>query len=158
VDAGADLLLGHHPGVLQPVELIDGVPVFYSLGIFLFSNMYWRGHDSLGSQFLSKVHLHSSCRKTGWVEIVLRKGMPTEFQFHPAVLTRRLTVVPEDTARRQTEWSNLGRRLETKDYNAEYAAEYRRVQSQANSQQPLARRIELRLFKYGLLPNAVEEA
>ena len=36
VDAGADLFLGHHPHVLQPVELYKGKPVFYSLGNFLF--------------------------------------------------------------------------------------------------------------------------
>jgi poly-gamma-glutamate synthesis protein (capsule biosynthesis protein) len=32
VEAGADLVVGHHPHVPQPVELIHGTPVFYSLG------------------------------------------------------------------------------------------------------------------------------
>jgi poly-gamma-glutamate synthesis protein (capsule biosynthesis protein) len=36
VDAGADLFLGHHPHVLQPVELYKGKPILYSLGNFLF--------------------------------------------------------------------------------------------------------------------------
>lgn len=36
VDAGADLFLGHHPHVLQPVEVYKGKPVLYSLGNFLF--------------------------------------------------------------------------------------------------------------------------
>lgn len=36
ITAGADLLIGHHPHVLQPVEIIDGKPVLYSLGNFLF--------------------------------------------------------------------------------------------------------------------------
>lgn len=36
VDAGADLFLGHHPHVLQPVELYRGKPILYSLGNFLF--------------------------------------------------------------------------------------------------------------------------
>jgi len=36
VDAGADLFLGHHPHVLQGVELYKGKPIFYSLGNFLF--------------------------------------------------------------------------------------------------------------------------
>lgn len=35
-DSGADLVLGHHPHVLQPVELRDGKPIVYSLGNFLF--------------------------------------------------------------------------------------------------------------------------
>jgi poly-gamma-glutamate capsule biosynthesis protein CapA/YwtB (metallophosphatase superfamily) len=36
IDAGADLFLGHHPHVLQPVELYKGKPILYSLGNFLF--------------------------------------------------------------------------------------------------------------------------
>ena len=36
VDAGADLFLGHHPHVLQPVEIYKGKPILYSLGNFLF--------------------------------------------------------------------------------------------------------------------------
>ncbi len=35
-EAGADLFLGHHPHVLQAVDLIAGRPVLYSLGNFLF--------------------------------------------------------------------------------------------------------------------------
>ena len=36
VDAGADLVLGHHPHVLQAVELYKGKPILHSLGNFLF--------------------------------------------------------------------------------------------------------------------------
>ncbi|MBI5695386.1 MAG: CapA family protein [Nitrospirae bacterium] len=36
VDAGADLILGHHAHRLQGLEVYKGRPVFYSLGSFLF--------------------------------------------------------------------------------------------------------------------------
>jgi poly-gamma-glutamate synthesis protein (capsule biosynthesis protein) len=36
IHAGADLFLGHHPHVLQPVEMYEGRPIVYSLGNFLF--------------------------------------------------------------------------------------------------------------------------
>jgi AmmeMemoRadiSam system protein B len=36
VGAGADLIVGHHPHVIQGVELIDDVLVVYSLGNFIF--------------------------------------------------------------------------------------------------------------------------
>ena len=36
VDAGADLCLGHHPHVLQPVEWYRGKPIAYSMGNFIF--------------------------------------------------------------------------------------------------------------------------
>lgn len=32
IEAGADAIVGHHPHVVQPVELYRGVPIFYSLG------------------------------------------------------------------------------------------------------------------------------
>jgi len=36
VQAGADLILGHHPHVLQPIDSYYGVKIVYSLGNFLF--------------------------------------------------------------------------------------------------------------------------
>ena|GEM_PF-203326 len=38
VSAGADLVIGDHPHCLQPIEYIDGVPVFYSLGNYWFNS------------------------------------------------------------------------------------------------------------------------
>jgi poly-gamma-glutamate capsule biosynthesis protein CapA/YwtB (metallophosphatase superfamily) len=34
--AGYDLVVGHHPHVAQPIEVVEGVPVLYSLGNFVF--------------------------------------------------------------------------------------------------------------------------
>ncbi|HEY3347851.1 MAG TPA: CapA family protein [Nitrospirota bacterium] len=36
IDAGADLIVGHHPHRLQGVELYKGKPIFYSIGNFQF--------------------------------------------------------------------------------------------------------------------------
>lgn len=38
VAAGADVIIGDHPHVLQEIAYIDGVPVFYSLGNYWFSS------------------------------------------------------------------------------------------------------------------------
>ncbi len=38
VDAGADLVLGHHPHVLQSIETYKGKLILYSLGNFVFDN------------------------------------------------------------------------------------------------------------------------
>ena len=38
VEAGADLIIGDHPHVLQKIEIINGVPVIYSLGNFWFNS------------------------------------------------------------------------------------------------------------------------
>ncbi len=36
IDAGADLVIGSHPHVLQGIEYYKGKPIFYSLGNFVF--------------------------------------------------------------------------------------------------------------------------
>ena len=36
IDAGADVIVGHHPHSLQEVEVYRGKPIFYSLGNFVF--------------------------------------------------------------------------------------------------------------------------
>ncbi len=36
VDAGARIVIGHHPHVVQDFDLYQGVPIYYSLGNFLF--------------------------------------------------------------------------------------------------------------------------
>lgn len=40
VEHGADLIVGHHPHVTESVETIAGVPVFYSLGNFIFDQYF----------------------------------------------------------------------------------------------------------------------
>lgn len=40
ISAGADLVIGSHPHVVQDVQRIDGVPVFYSLGNFVFDQLF----------------------------------------------------------------------------------------------------------------------
>ncbi len=40
VDAGADVVLGSHPHVVQPMEVYNGKPIFYSLGNFVFDQFF----------------------------------------------------------------------------------------------------------------------
>jgi hypothetical protein len=45
VEAGADLVVGNHTHVAQGYETIDGVPVFYGLGNFVFDQIWARDHQ-----------------------------------------------------------------------------------------------------------------
>lgn len=38
VDCGADVIIGHHPHVIQPFEVYRGRPIFYSVGNFTFGS------------------------------------------------------------------------------------------------------------------------
>lgn len=47
IDAGADLVLGHHPHRLQGVEIYSGRPIVYSLGNFLFDQPQLQQRDTV---------------------------------------------------------------------------------------------------------------
>lgn len=40
IDAGADVIVGHHPHVVQHIELYKEKPIFYSLGNFIFDQYF----------------------------------------------------------------------------------------------------------------------
>ncbi len=40
IDAGADAVVGHHPHVIQDVQLYKNAPIFYSLGNFIFDQYF----------------------------------------------------------------------------------------------------------------------
>lgn len=40
VRAGVDLIIGHHPHVVQEIDIIQGVPVLYSLGNYIFDQYF----------------------------------------------------------------------------------------------------------------------
>ena len=42
IDAGADIVIGHHPHVIQPFEIYRGRYIFYSLGSTVFGDFYLR--------------------------------------------------------------------------------------------------------------------
>ena len=55
LDMGCDAVVSHHPHVVQGYEYIDGKPVFYSLGNFLFDTDYQRTQKGTDSGVLLKL-------------------------------------------------------------------------------------------------------
>lgn len=51
IEAGADAVIGHHPHVLQGIEIIDGKPVLYSLGNYAFGSASNAARDSALARF-----------------------------------------------------------------------------------------------------------
>ena len=72
IDAGADLVIGHHPHVLQGTELYGDGLIAYSLGNFLFENT------------------NDPARLTGVLRIRFQgsRDCMEEVRFHPAYVTR----------------------------------------------------------------------
>lgn len=61
IDAGADLVVGSHPHVIQPSETYNGKQIVYSLGNFIFDGM---SGEALNGQMIS-VEVQKSVVKTG---------------------------------------------------------------------------------------------
>ncbi|MDQ0285701.1 hypothetical protein J2Z49_000805 [Desulfofundulus luciae] len=54
IDAGADLIIGHHPHVLQGIERYKNGVIVYSLGNFIFGGNSRREHDTFVFQLIIK--------------------------------------------------------------------------------------------------------
>ena len=84
IDAGADLVVGCHPHVLQGFEYYNGVPIVYSLGNYLFGNrdgdtvLLEASYDSTGAPSIQLV----PCKRVGSVLSRIQ---------HPEALFQHLT-------------------------------------------------------------------
>lgn len=76
VAAGADLVIGDHPHCLQPIGVIGGVPVIYSLGNFWFN---------------------SKTLDTGMVEVVIDESGIVSYQFVPCLQSGCKTTLLQET-------------------------------------------------------------
>lgn len=58
IEAGADAVLGHHPHVIQPIEIYNDKPIFYSMGNFAFWQpfSFWTQHSYIARLKLETPH------------------------------------------------------------------------------------------------------
>lgn len=79
IDAGADVIIGHHPHVIQPVMEYNGGLVFFSLGNFLF-DMTYRNNVRIG--MIAKIRL--------------TKGERPKYKINGTYISDEYTPVPYD--------------------------------------------------------------
>ncbi|OZC53659.1 hypothetical protein CH267_15760 [Rhodococcus sp. 06-621-2] len=99
IDAGADLIIGHHAHILKPIEMYRGKPIFYSLGNFAMDLPMTEEHSTRPS-FLEIKSLHPGwevdlsssynfpfdSRKTIAVVATISTGGVTRCGFRPAYI------------------------------------------------------------------------
>lgn len=78
VEAGADAVLGHHPHVLQGVEVIEGRPVVYSLGNYAFGS-----GAPLGDSALARLVIRGG--RVAELELIPLNVLNRETRFNPRV-------------------------------------------------------------------------
>lgn len=76
IDAGADLVIGSHPHVLQGMEYYKGKPIIYSMGNYIF---------------------YSNIKSTAVLKVTLDKELNTDIQLLPAYSANGKTQLLEDT-------------------------------------------------------------
>lgn len=64
IDAGADIIHGHHPHVLQPTEYYKEKPIYYSLGNFIF-DQNWSRETSIGEIISLKINKEKIIEEQG---------------------------------------------------------------------------------------------
>jgi poly-gamma-glutamate synthesis protein (capsule biosynthesis protein) len=73
MDAGADVVVGHHPHVVEEVEIYHGKPIFYSLGNFIF-DQYFSEETQQG--LAVKIAIGDKEARYELIPIDLRKSQP----------------------------------------------------------------------------------
>lgn len=79
IDSGADVIMGHHPHVVQKVELYNGKPIFYSLGNFFFTT----SHSEISNKVLLATIRYGSDGKLKKIEAVpgvILQGRPVPME------------------------------------------------------------------------------
>ncbi|MBD1938936.1 CapA family protein [Microcoleus sp. FACHB-68] len=73
IDQGADVVVGHHPHVLQGAEIYKGRPIAYSLGNFIFGGNSRSDYDTA----VLKVSLKGQKMKVEFLPVEVRQYQPT---------------------------------------------------------------------------------
>lgn len=97
IDAGADLVIGHHPHVVQTLEKYKGKYIFYSLGNFIFDQMF---SDATREGLVIKVNLTNDVISAieltpTWMERIAQPRIADREKYH-LVLDRLNYNVAED--------------------------------------------------------------
>ena len=85
LENGVNIIMGHHPHVLQGIEYIEKGIVAYSLGNFLFDDFDWSFCDSNGNIIPQKYILSPGNRRGMILKLKLNENKPVS---HKVILTQ----------------------------------------------------------------------
>ena len=117
IDCGADLILGHHPHVLQGIEKYRVGVIAYSLGNFMFSDISWTWINNNGDKVNSSVRLGWKNRETVVFSAEFSMNGITSFDLVPCLISESLQPVPDrDPIPGSRNMARLSKRLYLKNY------------------------------------------
>lgn len=117
VNAGVDVILGHHPHVLQGIETINNGIVSYSLGNFMFNEFMWSFINKEGQRQNSKVTLTKENRKGVILNINISENGIESYKYFPTFINHDGIVEIDENLNRRKQIDNLSIRLQWPMYN-----------------------------------------
>ncbi|WP_110112176.1 CapA family protein [Bacillus sp. CGMCC 1.16541] len=130
VDAGADIIVGHHPHVVQSFDVYNGAVIFYSLGNFVFD----QGWSNTKNSAMVQYHLNKQGEAT--VDVIpmqIKEGspQPTESKWRQNRIYRDLTKYSSNEARLEKEGNKFQLKLDHQ-HVTERAKERKQKEEQSN--------------------------
>ncbi len=96
VDAGADLIIGHHAHVIQSMEIYNGKKIFYGIGNFLFPNLDTPSMFN-GSEFTRKYKKIQNSKNRKSIIVELNDTLDTSYKttyFDDKIVFLQKTKIP----------------------------------------------------------------
>lgn len=110
-EAGVNLIIGHHPHVLQGIERLGKALVIYSLGNFAFDEFEWSFINEDGVLQTTRTTLLDINRQAGMVWMTFIDGQVRTFDFRPTLIDRKGIVILDDGDARTIIMDRLSVRL-----------------------------------------------
>ncbi len=93
IDNGADMVIGHHPHVIEDIEIYKGKPIVYSLGNFIFDQHFSK--DTMEGMLFQATYLGKELTKTEHKVITLNKKYQPEGIFKDRAEAERKRACPQ---------------------------------------------------------------
>ena len=118
INSGADLIIGHHPHVLQGIEKYKHGYIAYSLGNFIFSDIKWSWVNKNGKKIDSLMRLNKKNRKGVILSVLITKKGIQDVNAFPCVLAKNLQVrLVEKATNRNKRLNKLTKKLYLNNYD-----------------------------------------
>lgn len=113
---GCDVILGHHPHVLQGAERIGRTFVAYSLGDFIFSDVVWSFDDVHGEACEVLETVAEESRKSAVLQLDFSRNGITSQQFYTTLLRKDGIVCIDESPGRADMITRLSSELQRRQY------------------------------------------
>lgn len=116
LEAGIDIVVGHHPHVVQGIEKIDGKVVVYSLGNFQFDEVDWFFTDEAGIPQQRLLQLQPKQREGLMVNFIINEKHQIEYTTDFSSIDPDGRVSYDLDENRRKEFIRLSENLQSKFY------------------------------------------